>query len=499
MNQTYNWKTPAADGSASGTEGKLNATYGMHNLSGVHQSYLAKNDGTGGINGTMQPAAYYSNHLLERKRFKGGDLVFANYAEKRDVNGIGVIVLKKYKPLKAHTVALIEGLPPKPDKAGGGSISATTRQYGRFMEFTDLFEVKVMDPVIEEYTKELADVANETIDLLAQAALLAEAQIFFPSSDPATKITSKAGLVSNAGTNADKVRPTISDLRIIQLTMKAAKIGTIGGWYVVLHSPAVGFDLQEDLRKNYFQHYGQDYMIHSEGNSTIKPLFGLRFVEAMTAKTESVTVGSSSAFIHHTIVLGAKAYTKLEIKGNGGIQVFMKDLGSAGTLDPINQRRTIGWKINALGFKVTDPDAVVDYMTIPSQSTIITSDFDYVDGDFSSTAISSDMAKSAKDNSVSALDVNTVLADEAAVKSAAQVLVDSNQLGQFTGAQVDAKETSEILTSLISAKEFKSIKTGMAQADYAAIATKLGSTITTSGATATDAEVKALLDLIKSK
>jgi hypothetical protein len=33
----------------------------------------------------------------------------------------------------------------------------------------------------------------------------------------------------------------------------------------------------------------------------------------------------------------------------------------------LNQRQSIGWKIDSLGYKVVNPDAVVDYMSIPSQ------------------------------------------------------------------------------------------------------------------------------------
>ena len=43
------------------------------------------------------------------------------------------------------------------------------------------------------------------------------------------------------------------------------------------------------------------------------------------------------------MLLGDNAYGITEVQG-GGLQHIVKQLGSAGTSDPINQRASIGWK-----------------------------------------------------------------------------------------------------------------------------------------------------------
>lgn len=314
----------------------------MHSLTGVHTSDLAYGQTQAGVVGArLQQESYYSNLFLERKRFKGEDLLFAGYAENRDIpKGNDRITLKRYQPLKAHTVPLVEGRKPSPDFAAGKAIVATTRAYGRYMEFTDQFDIKVADPVIEEYTTELGDVAAETIDLLAQAALLAEAQIFFPVESGKTAV---AELVDMAAVAADrvKVQPKIEDLRLIGLYMEAAKVGKIGGTYHVLASPAVIYDLQTELFDKNLQAFGTS---QAYANNSMPDIFGLSFKKALTARTVSTTgkTATNKAVVHHTLVLGAKAFTKVEVAGNGNVQFFTKALGSAGTLDPINQRQTMG-------------------------------------------------------------------------------------------------------------------------------------------------------------
>lgn len=47
--------------------------------------------------------------------------------------------------------------------------------------------------------------------------------------------------------------------------------------------------------------------------------------------------------VYCTLVIGANAYGVIDILG-GGLEHIVKQLGSAGTGDPINQRATVGWK-----------------------------------------------------------------------------------------------------------------------------------------------------------
>lgn len=54
--------------------------------------------------------------------------------------------------------------------------------------------------------------------------------------------------------------------------------------------------------------------------------------------------GTAGRDVYSTIVLADKAYGVTSIEG-GGLQHIVKQLGSAGTADPLNQRATVGWKL----------------------------------------------------------------------------------------------------------------------------------------------------------
>jgi len=53
--------------------------------------------------------------------------------------------------------------------------------------------------------------------------------------------------------------------------------------------------------------------------------------------------GAAGRDVYAVIVLGANAYGTTSVEG-GGLQHIVKQLGSGGSSDPLNQRGTVGWK-----------------------------------------------------------------------------------------------------------------------------------------------------------
>lgn len=56
-----------------------------------------------------------------------------------------------------------------------------------------------------------------------------------------------------------------------------------------------------------------------------------------------VGAGANGRDVYGTLILGDNAYGVTEVTG-GGLQHIVKQLGSSGTADPLNQRATAGWK-----------------------------------------------------------------------------------------------------------------------------------------------------------
>lgn len=400
----------------------------------------------------LQPAAVYSKIMLRTIELAESDFEFAGLAMKRTMpsnNGSNEIVFKRMLALAAHTQPLVEGIPPASDQGRMVAIKAATKQFGRYMEFTDKVNWAVVDPLISEYTRQLSLKVPETKDLLAQQALLAECQLFYASEKEKNSteefwIKKENGDVNHIKYLTPESTPTIDEFRRIVLTLEAAKVRPfMGKNYLALVSPAVYFDLITDDRVKEFMKYSQTGAPYV--NDSVVDLFSLAFRKAKTIKTDNTftaadglvkyiyhvsaftgTIGGTAhtakranvittkkwedvaggdnitvvplvktgvvyaaegtvtktAFltmitngggtidtmnVHYSYVLGEEALFEISIEGHGTPQFISKPLGSAGTADPLNQRQSIGWKLDSIGYKVANPDAVQAYLSIPTQ------------------------------------------------------------------------------------------------------------------------------------
>ena len=63
--------------------------------------------------------------------------------------------------------------------------------------------------------------------------------------------------------------------------------------------------------------------------------------------------GLAGRDVYATLVMGDNAYGTTELTG-GGLQHIVKQLGSAGTADPLNQRATVGWKATKAAVRLVE-------------------------------------------------------------------------------------------------------------------------------------------------
>lgn len=75
---------------------------------------------------------------------------------------------------------------------------------------------------------------------------------------------------------------------------------------------------------------------------------------ANTNPIATVGGGKSGRAVYSTLVLADNAYGVTDIEG-GGLQHIVKNLGSAGSADPLNQRATVGWKAIKTAERLVEP------------------------------------------------------------------------------------------------------------------------------------------------
>lgn len=66
----------------------------------------------------------------------------------------------------------------------------------------------------------------------------------------------------------------------------------------------------------------------------------------------SEDAGADGAEVHATLVFGKDAYGIVDVADGGALQIIIKDHGSAGASDPLNQRATVGAKVAAYACRI---------------------------------------------------------------------------------------------------------------------------------------------------
>lgn len=303
----------------------------------------------------LKPDAFYDKLLLTMLRQT--DFKHRMFAKKKRLpkNYGDTINFRRFAKLSPNTTALTEGVTPDGQAVSGASITATVKQYGDVMFFTDRVSNEQLDDVITEYTVELGYQARESLDIIARDAMLAGASVFYAGEGASATIDTLT---------ATEV-PTIDEFRKIALAMKKDHIKPVRGTgkYIALVSPSVMFDLMDDEKLTKFMQYGQTNAPMKDG--MVADMYDIRFIEVLNAKVEE-NEAATPVDVHHSIVLGDEAYGDVELEANGNVKIIKKGLGSAGTADALDQRQSVGWKVNGYACKVLTPLAVYDYMSVPT-------------------------------------------------------------------------------------------------------------------------------------
>lgn len=359
---------------------------------------------------------YYSDYLIDNAE---PELVHDQFGQKRPIpkNGGKTIEFRKYDSLPKALTPLVEGKTPDGQKLNMSVITAAVKQYGAFIELSDILMLTAIDNNLLEATVLLASQAGRSLDTITREVLNGGTNVQYGAS----RVNARYKLTGEGDTkdffSVNCVNRAVRFLKV----MNAKKFGD--GWVAIAH-PDVLYDLMEDPRWRDVKTYSDPSGIY---HGEVGKLNDVRFVETTEAKifhapdlsaaSRTLTVKSAAAKVvtvnetltaddiaaikerqvliggecltveaattntltldaapatttagtviypgeagakgrdvYSTLFLGANAYGTTEITG-GGLEHIVKQLGSAGTADPLNQRATAGWKATKTAIRLVE-------------------------------------------------------------------------------------------------------------------------------------------------
>jgi N4-gp56 family major capsid protein len=193
-----------------------------------------------------------------------------------------------------------------------------------------VLELTALDNTILEATKLLGRQAGVTLDTVVRNVLHSGTNVTYC---PKVAADGSETAVTARGSLDDTCQLTVKVIQQVVAKLRAQNAPTIGGKYVAIIHPYVAYDLMRDPEWIDAHKYAKPENLY-EGE--IGEVAGVRFVQTSEARIyENGVFG--------TLIMGDGAYGVTEITG-GGLQTVVKQKGSAGTADPLDQRSSVGWK-----------------------------------------------------------------------------------------------------------------------------------------------------------
>ena len=228
---------------------------------------------------------------------------------------------------------------PEGRKLSATAVEAEVNQYGDFVCLSDVLDLTAIDNNVLEATKAVGRQAGMTLDTITRNVLQSGTNVYYcPKVDATgkqTPVADRAGLDKTCTLTVDVVKK-------VAAMLKAANAPKIAGDYVCILHPYVAYDIMSDPRWEEMHKYATPENMY-EGE--IGRIAGVRFVETSEAAVYKGTENDcpQGLAVFGCLFLADGAYGVTEVTG-GGLTTIIKQLGSAGTADPLDQRSTVGWK-----------------------------------------------------------------------------------------------------------------------------------------------------------
>lgn len=388
-----------------------------HKLMGINLRFFDGNTNVttdAGLSDEMK--TFYSDYLID---FAKPALVHDQFGQKHPIpkNGGKVIEFRKYSPLPKLLTPITEGVTPDGQKLTMSVINAEVKQYGGYVELSDILLMTSIDNNLVQATELLGDQAGRTLDTITREELAGGTNVVYGEEAVSARYLLTGGEESgNHYLTVDAIKRAVRKLKVMN-----AK--PYDNDYVAIIHPDITYDITNDpkweaphqyvdteniysgeigrISRTRFVESTEAKVFHAEdlasnarnlvangavNAATAVPfdggtvadnalvgryvIIGAKRVKVTANTASSLTVdsavtcadneiiypgeaGAKGRDVYATLIIGKNAYGITEIEG-GGLKHIVKQLGSAGTADPLDQRATAGWKATKVAKRLVD-------------------------------------------------------------------------------------------------------------------------------------------------
>lgn len=221
------------------------------------------------------PAKYYDRQLLESAKTR---FVHAEFGQKRPIprNNGKYVNFRRWNLFDPNAAmqGLSEGITPNGQTLSQSEVEAEVKQYGAYVEVSDLLDLTAYDAVINDSAELLGEQLGTVVEWVTRDAMCAGTNVQYAGGK-----TSRSSLGSSDKLTTEEVRKAVRTLK----KNKARQFSEDGRrpHYICICSPEATYDLQSDEMWKNVSTYSNAEAIYS---GEIGMLYGVVFVESTEAK-----------------------------------------------------------------------------------------------------------------------------------------------------------------------------------------------------------------------
>lgn len=218
---------------------------------------------------------YYDRNLLENAKTK---FIHADYGQKRHIpkNNGKTVEFRRWTLFdpKLVTPGLTEGVTPAGQDLAQTHVEATVKQYGAYVEVSDLLKTSSYDDVMEGATDMLGEQVGTAIEWITRDEMCSGTSVQYAGTNVARKTIAATDVLSTT-----EIRKAVRTLK----KHKAKMFNRAGGrdHFIAIVSPDTTYDLQSDQVWQDVSKYSNAEQIYS---GEIGRIFGVVVVESTEAK-----------------------------------------------------------------------------------------------------------------------------------------------------------------------------------------------------------------------
>lgn len=268
--------------------------------------------------------------------------IHSKFAQKRPLQGRSgdTIKFRRYSSLSTATTPLTEGVKPAGSQLSKTDLTAKVSQYGDFIEITDIIDMTVEDPVVIESVEILGQQMGETEDEVVRDILKSTASVTFCTNGANGKVPTE---VTKADVDGVVKELMGGDARMISDIITASDgVGTspIAPSYWGMCDAALTDDIANVTGYQSTQNYpSQSSVMEAEWGNTGR----VRWLASSIGSVDVNGDGAGTSDVYNMFIVGKNAYASVPLQSSA--KTIVKQFGSAGSADPLDQLSTAGWKM----------------------------------------------------------------------------------------------------------------------------------------------------------